>query len=287
MSGLPVDDIEALANENIGEALRITRIHYSKTLDDVEDALRIRSCQIIAIEQGDISNLPGKVYAIGFVRSYAEYLGIDGARAVQLFKDQYMSDDNDSDSDSKKKEEAFSVLASETKKPAAWIVALSVFLVMLLFIAVSNSNKSKNSDGFYVESVPEHIKTHVYEEILIDPPFLIDSTLPDNDIAVENMSSGDEQKAGIILNIIKSSWVEIKNSDGKIIVSNILEAGEQYFVPNSPGLSMSLGNAANVEIIIDGKALKPLGKDGDVRRDIPLNTAYLKTLEFKDIEEKI
>ncbi len=283
MSELPVDDLEALANEHIGEVLRITRIHYGKTLEDVESALRIRSYQITAIEQGDISNLPGKVYALGFVRSYAEYLGVDGSRAVELFKSQYMGGDDEDIINIDSQNPAFPVHAFETKTPASWLVALSVLLAIAFFIGWGAYNKSENSDNSYVQNIPEYIKNHVDKEILATSPAISEPILLDK-IIVENMSSDDEQKSGIILNIINSSWVEIKNADGKIIVSNILEAGDQYFVPNSPSLSMSLGNAANVEIIIDGRALKPLGKDGDVRRDIPLNTSYLKTLEFQDTQ---
>ena len=89
-NSLPVEELESIANTEVGEALRRTREYYGKTLEDVEKALRIRSCQIDAIERGDMNDLPGRVYAIGFVRSYAEYLDIDAGRVVHLFKSQYM-----------------------------------------------------------------------------------------------------------------------------------------------------------------------------------------------------
>ncbi len=276
---LPVEELEAIASKEVGEVLRLTREYYDKTLEDIEKALRIRACQIDAIERGDMSNLPGKVYAIGFVRSYAEYLGIDGTRAVQLFKAQYM--------DGKVNEVlSFPVPASETKTPPIWLVILSILISILFFIGWGAYNGLDQSPALSIEKVSQDIKDHVEEEILINSPL---ETGDINKIIVidpiENMGDNEEQKTGIILNIMNDSWVEIKNADGQIIVSNILEKGEQYFIPDSPSLSMSLGNAANIEIVIDGQALKPLGKDGDVRRDIPLNTSYLKTLEFKDNKE--
>lgn len=72
----------------IGEILRHVREHYNKTLKDVEKSLRIRAVQIDAIENSQYEKLPGRVYAIGFIRAYAEYLGLEPDRAVNMFKSQ-------------------------------------------------------------------------------------------------------------------------------------------------------------------------------------------------------
>ncbi|PCI56843.1 MAG: hypothetical protein COB36_00795 [Alphaproteobacteria bacterium] len=279
---LPVAELEEIANVDVGEALRRTRIYYRQSLEDIEAALRIRACQIDAIENGDMDELPGRVYAIGFVRSYAEHMGLDGAKVVQLFKAQYMDGQA-------KLLLSFPVLASETKTPALWLVVISLLVFSMFFIGAHMLNgHAPETPLFVVQEVPEDIKIHVEQDILVHSPLReeemvnLSEALPVA-VVVENMGEGQDKTPGIILNIMKSSWVEIKNAKGEIIVSNILEEGDQYFVPNSPGLSMSLGNAANVEIILNGRPLKPLGKDGDVRRDIPLDISYLKTLAFKEI----
>ena len=289
---LPVEELEEMAHIEVGEALRRTRMHYGQTLEDIESALRIRASQIHAIEQGDTKQLPGRVYVIGFVRSYAEYLGLDGGKVVQLFKAQYMDTQaNDLLS--------FPVPASETKTPPAWLVALSLLIVIIFVAGLYSYARSDHSNALEITNVPEDIKSHINQDILVKKPSFEAmglTQLPEDQeevieqdpvIEVENMGSDEAQKTGIILNIVDSSWVEIKDGEGKVLVSNILEKGDQYFVPDSPGLSMSLGNAANVEIVLDGRPLKPLGGNGDVRRDIPLDSSYLKTLEFQDSEEII
>lgn len=273
---LPVEELETLAQEDVGEALRRTRRFYNKSLEDVEKALRIRSSQIDAIERGDMRSLPGRVYAIGFVRTYAEYLEIDGDKVVQLFKAQYM--DNQTKADL-----SFKVPASETKTPPIWLATFLILIAAFGYLVWHANQKPNRVAVTQVQDVPDEIRDHVNNEILTPSIDIIeeDEIVQDAESPVENMASEDKpQKTGIILNIVNDCWVEIKDGDGKVIVSNILEKGDQYFVPNSPGLSMSLGNAANVEILVDGRMLKPLGSDGDVRRDIPLNTVYLKTLEF-------
>lgn len=278
---LPIDELEVLAQEDVGEALRRTRRFYQKSLDDIEGALHIRASQIDAIERGDMRSLPGKVYAIGFVRTYAEYLNIDGNKVVQLFKAQYM--DNQSKADL-----SFHVPASETKTSNLWFAVFFLIFGLCAYVAWHYYHKPERDMVSVVGLVPDDLRHHIDEEVLNFSKIVegdIDPEMVDvSDVPVENMADDEPQKAGIILNILDDCWVEIKDGSGKVIVSNILENGDQYFVPNSPGLSMSLGNAANVEIFVDGRALKPLGKDGDVRRDIPLNTVYLKTLEFQDEE---
>ena len=83
---------------------------------------------------------------------------------------------------------------------------------------------------------------------------------------------------GIILNILQNSWVEIRDDSGKAVLSRVLKAGDQYFVPDRPDLTMALGNAGGVAIEVDGQALSFLGKEGQVRRNIPLDAQKLKNL---------
>ena len=41
---------------------------------------------LLGIEQGDLTALPGRPYALGFLRSYADYLGFDGDDLVDRIK---------------------------------------------------------------------------------------------------------------------------------------------------------------------------------------------------------
>ncbi|CAB3392326.1 helix-turn-helix domain-containing protein [Kyrpidia spormannii] len=64
--------------EDVGQLLRKTREGRGLTLEEVAEATKIRSVYLEAIERGDLSALPPGVYARGFVRAYAEFLGLDG-----------------------------------------------------------------------------------------------------------------------------------------------------------------------------------------------------------------
>lgn len=66
----------------IGERLRDRRIARGQSLEEVEDAIRINPGYLRALEEEHYDVLPAPVYARGFMRSYARYLGLDADEAV-------------------------------------------------------------------------------------------------------------------------------------------------------------------------------------------------------------
>ena len=73
-------------NAPVGRILAQAREVAGYSLYDVAAALRIRHGLLQAIEEGRPQDLPGPVYAIGFVRTYAEFLGFNGDQMVARYK---------------------------------------------------------------------------------------------------------------------------------------------------------------------------------------------------------
>ena len=73
-------------NRTVGEILREARIARDEDFAQVCEQLRIRRAYMEAIEEGRFGDLPGSTYAIGFVRTYAEYLNLDVAKMVAKYK---------------------------------------------------------------------------------------------------------------------------------------------------------------------------------------------------------
>ncbi|HJZ17747.1 MAG TPA: helix-turn-helix domain-containing protein, partial [Stellaceae bacterium] len=57
-------------------------------LANVAAALRIKPAYLMALEAGCFEELPAAVYAIGFIRAYADYLGLESSEMLRLFKQQ-------------------------------------------------------------------------------------------------------------------------------------------------------------------------------------------------------
>ena len=75
----------------IGTILRETREAAGYGLHDVSQHLHIRQPYLEAIESGAYDSLPAPTYAIGFVRTYAQFLGLNSDRAVALLKSETTS----------------------------------------------------------------------------------------------------------------------------------------------------------------------------------------------------
>lgn len=70
-------------NNGIGDALKKRRKELNISLKEVETATSIRMTYLQAIEEGDMTKLISPVYAQGFIKQYAGFLGLDGDHLVR------------------------------------------------------------------------------------------------------------------------------------------------------------------------------------------------------------
>lgn len=68
---------------HLGEIFRSRRQELALSLRDVEAAISIRSSCLEAIEGGCLGKLISPIYAQGFIKKYAMFLGLDGDRILQ------------------------------------------------------------------------------------------------------------------------------------------------------------------------------------------------------------
>lgn len=118
----------------IGQRLRVKRIERKLSLDEVANALKIKSQFLEAIEKGEYKNLPSPAYAQGFVRNYADFLGLPKIQTTALFK---------RDFDEKKATKVLPDGISRTKgfksnkvnfrSVTLAVVILAIFLIFLFF----------------------------------------------------------------------------------------------------------------------------------------------------------
>jgi cytoskeleton protein RodZ len=71
----------------IGDSLREARVRQGLEYAQIEHATKVRAKYIRALEEEEFSILPGETYIRGFLRTYAEFLGLDG----ELYVDEYAS----------------------------------------------------------------------------------------------------------------------------------------------------------------------------------------------------
>ncbi|MBF0621722.1 MAG: helix-turn-helix domain-containing protein [Magnetococcales bacterium] len=69
----------------VGAALRQAREEKGFSLEETAKQTHIRHNHLIALESGDVASLPGATFALGFLRLYAQFLGLPDAELVKQF----------------------------------------------------------------------------------------------------------------------------------------------------------------------------------------------------------
>ena len=79
----------------IGTSLREARVRQGLELDDAEAATKIRAKYLRALEDERFELLPAETYVKGFLRAYADYLGLDGQVYLDEFNSRYASEEDE------------------------------------------------------------------------------------------------------------------------------------------------------------------------------------------------
>lgn len=97
---------EGMGVQEIAEELRRRREEQGKSLEDAQVATKIRLRYLQALEAAEPEQIPGEVYVKGFLRSYGDYLGLDGWALVERYKAGRRAAAGEAEADSQRPEPA-------------------------------------------------------------------------------------------------------------------------------------------------------------------------------------
>ena len=144
------DPAESLMRE-LGAQLRQERLQRGEDLDDVAQHLRIKPSYLFALEQGDLSGMPGRAYALGFLRSYADHLGFDGEELISRVKSTV---DNLTDQTRLR----VRTPAPETRLPKTPIVVISLAVIAGIYAGWAYLNRTSRVVVETVAEVPDELR---------------------------------------------------------------------------------------------------------------------------------
>lgn len=262
---------------SVGDILRRARLKKGLDVEDLGYAIRVSASHIIAIEEGRFGVLPGRTYALGFIRAYAEYVGIDGDKIIGLLKRQSgeVIAPKDITPNSPSTLEDY---ALPTGKMFAVIIAL--LLITIGFKSFYHGNAYLLNDN--IPPLPQELKTQTTlltkpEKKSLDSSVTVDMTVL-NDLPKAAANQPENQPENqIVLKAMENVWIDIRDANRKTIFSRVLQTGEEYWIPtDQTGLTMTMGNAGGLQITLGGQVLPPLGKTGQVIRNFVLDREKLK-----------
>jgi cytoskeleton protein RodZ len=293
-----------------GDELRQRREALGLGLADVAATLRIKPAYLAALEAERPGELPGAVYAIGFLRAYADHLGLDGAEMVRRFK-------RESVLFPARPELAFPIRLGERSTPGGGVLLVALILATCAYGAWFYVSTGEGPRRERVAEVPLELLPSPGASLT--PPAGSRPTESQAQAAPRSRPAPSEvseysgtseagsgsagrpavagpavtaapkpapaaatnpaQNApkGVVIKATANSWIQIRDARHSVILTRVLKAGESCQVPDRPGLSMRTGNAGVLEITVDGSPAPPIGRVGMVRRDVALDAQALRT----------
>ncbi|NJR71507.1 MAG: helix-turn-helix domain-containing protein [Synechococcales cyanobacterium CRU_2_2] len=253
---LQTEPTQATKLAELGDYLRQARRQQSMTLEDVSAKTKVQVRLLRAIEDGHFERLPESVYVKGFIRKYADVLGLNG----QAFADAYPT------------EPITRPIQSPWRDlPAAQLRPIHLYLLYLVLVlgAVSGLSQMMNRPGSAVSgSVCDFSVTIEPISACCNPA----NPLPDQPDASEKtdtvpvqMSNSKPVRVGVKLT--DSSWLRVV-VDGKTTFEGVLPQGDQRTWAANKQLTLRAGNAGG------DFGAEPAGQLILVRDDHPVGLAH-------------
>jgi len=251
---------------SFSEELRRERELRGISLKQISDDTRIGVRFLEALEENRLELIPGEFYRRSYLRAYTRYLGLDEDRAVNA----YIFSQNE-----KPTSETESLNGRSPAIPVwlPWVGLGAVVLMGTLWVVSSEPAPAVKEIG---ETRPEAFDKPATASV--SPSETVSSSAsrvpvlspPVHAPPVPRSLRADATgKLRLVLDVGESCWLEIM-ADGKVVTTGLKERGyRREFVANEE-LRLWLGNAGGVSLWINDRLLRPLGRPGQVRKDLSI-----------------
>jgi cytoskeletal protein RodZ len=143
----------------IGSSLREARDRQGRSFSDLERKTQIRSRYLRALEEEDFNAMPGLAYTRGFLRVYADELGLDGQLYVDEFNSRFAVSE-DGNAPFRRRESRTPTRRSRQIASLAVVLALTTIGgILALFVAAFSSNTHSPKTVSHPSSKPVHTTT--------------------------------------------------------------------------------------------------------------------------------
>jgi len=258
---------ETAAGLGVGEELARARAALGLSVGDVAQQLKFAARQIEALEQGRFQDLPTGTFARGMVRAYARLLKLDAEPLVERIAAQVAVPDNAAAVASVRRP----IPITDSARRTNLIYGAFSLAILGVIVAVAIGWQRERSDAARLSFVPaaqapaaanvsappEPQRAAVAETpaTAVAPPNLSPlaaATGPRVPAVAAGRPESPPAAAGgtkrIVMKFDQASWVQIRNRDGKTLLSQLNPAGSEQTVEGRPPFSLIIGNAQYVRL---------------------------------------
>jgi len=264
----------------IGPILEKARKEKGLTLEEVEHATKIRKRYLAGLEREDFGVLPDAVYAQGFLKTYANYLGLDGEELSRELKDQRRPRRERGIAYGVPKTSEFDrplinpgeLAKTRSRKTVSGSTILTVIVALLALVAIvgslyyvgrgvqtSNPNPSASSEE-------EADKPQADKEEAAAPSAGEDDASKAEDAQANDNAASESQPDSLKVEVSvegSASWMSIL-TDGNLAYEQIAQPGFSQTFEAQREISIKTGNAGAVGVKVNGQDLGKLGEYGEV-----------------------
>jgi cytoskeleton protein RodZ len=293
----PAEGDESRGEAEIGRLLEHKRKERGLTLEEVEQATKIRKRYLTGLERENYAILPDAVYARGFLKTYANYLGLDGEAFSRQLKSSTRTRrergnnyDSRPESDFEKPLITPSGLRGAQKRKVSTsaiatllvaVIALAAVIGTLYFVGrgVQVSKEGKNPP--LGESPPRQEQHNVAgKENAPEAGSVKEGAVGSKGTAGEDekpsvaKQSAPPDTLRVLVNVReRPSWILIR-TDGTVAYEQVAQPGFSKTFEAEQRLFIKSGDAGAVWVEINGQDAGVLGDAGEiVARNYTLKTA--------------
>jgi cytoskeleton protein RodZ len=253
---------------SFGARLTAAREKERLSVGDMASRLRLHVNQVRAIESENLAQLPEPAYVRGFVRSYARSLGLDPAPLIDDLNSK-LEPASASVVDGIAKARDYSPVRAAAHERASRSLVLGLSILALVALGALGWYATRQPQPAPVPA-PAPTAAPASSAALVQPA--VPTTGAEAHGTDRASAGGDAQPAAavepapapsqplneagslLMLSFSGSSWVEVTDASGKVVVSQTAGAGEAIQPAGKPPFTVVIGDAAKATVKVRGEA---------------------------------
>ena len=269
--------------DNIGEILKNARLEKGLSLEQVEEATSIRKIYLAAIEAGDYAKVPGDVFTKGIIRTYGNYLGLNGPELVTIYKAACAGVDPEevkpAEIRTTSKISVTPHLKPQKSSPGIFTYLLSFLLLVIVAAAgyvflLNGSDKPENvvtpkqSALGNETSKPSEItdQEKAKERAEQAAAAKTKKEAADDKQAQQKQAAANQKNVNLYMFCNDRCWVEVVADDEKVFEGTLISNQDKNFSANKK-IVVKYGNIKAMQIAVNGKPVPAEKVDGVVVKE--------------------
>ena len=242
---------------SFGGWLRQQREIRNLTLREIADSTKIGMRYLEALETDRFDRLPAPIFAKGFLRQYARYVGLDPDEVVNFYLQASRKDDEEDEEDEVAQRRPVTPLPTPTRQ-SLWLLGLVVLVLILVGVLFYFRDDLRRQE-------PEDAQP---------PPMAAPVTVPRTELPPEprEEEQSAQQQFRVTLAFTGECWVEA-SVDGERLLSELRVQGESVQLEAEQRVELTIGEPGNVRIEVNGEPFDLAAPPGQVARGISIDRA--------------